>query len=120
MKCCNVKKIIGFVFFGTLAFIGFGYLFMALWNWLVPLLFNGPIITYWQGLGLIALSKIFFGKPGGRGRCCCKGGKSISWKNRWREKFEKMSDSEKSEFKNRMKAKFCNTSREENTNAVCE
>lgn len=28
---------------------------MWLWNWLVPELFNGPTITFWQSAGLFVL-----------------------------------------------------------------
>jgi len=28
---------------------------MSLWNWLIPLLFHGPVITFWQTVGLIVL-----------------------------------------------------------------
>ena len=35
---------------------------MWLWNWLMPMLFNLPEITFWQALGLNALSTILF-KP---------------------------------------------------------
>ncbi|MBK7650957.1 MAG: hypothetical protein IPJ20_09725 [Flammeovirgaceae bacterium] len=34
---------------------------MYLWNWVIPEVFNGPVINFWQTLGLLALSKIFFG-----------------------------------------------------------
>ena len=33
----------------------------VLWNWLVPELFNGPEINYWQSLGLFSLSQIMLG-----------------------------------------------------------
>lgn len=36
----------------------FTYVVMLLWNWLVPELFSGPILTYWQTLGILLLSKI--------------------------------------------------------------
>jgi hypothetical protein len=35
---------------------------MWLWNWLMPGIFNLPEITFWQALGLNALSTILF-KP---------------------------------------------------------
>jgi hypothetical protein len=38
-----------------------GFVAMSLWNWLVPALFSGPMITYWQALGLIVLSRLLFG-----------------------------------------------------------
>ena len=31
-----------------------------LWNWLMPNLFNMPIITFWQALGLNMLAGILF------------------------------------------------------------
>ena len=45
---------------------GFGT--MYLWNWLVPLLFHGPVVTFLQALGLLVLSKILFGGFGRSGR----------------------------------------------------
>ena len=38
----------------------FGYIVMSLWNWLMPALFEGRLITFWQALGVLALSKILF------------------------------------------------------------
>lgn len=38
----------------------FGFVVMSLWNWLVPALFGGRIITFWQALGVLVLSKILF------------------------------------------------------------
>ena len=43
-----------------------GLVVMLLWNWLVPELFAGHAVTYWQALGLLALSRILFGGLGGR------------------------------------------------------
>lgn len=34
------------------------WLFMYLWNWLVPQVFNGNKINYWQALALIVLARI--------------------------------------------------------------
>lgn len=33
---------------------------MWLWNWLMPVIFKLPEITFWQALGLNVLSGIFF------------------------------------------------------------
>jgi hypothetical protein len=33
---------------------------MWLWNWLMPSIFGLPFITFWQALGLNALSAILF------------------------------------------------------------
>jgi hypothetical protein len=32
-----------------------------LWNWLMPLLFGLPEVTFWQAVGVLALSRILFG-----------------------------------------------------------
>jgi len=48
-----------------------GTLVMALWNWLMPGLFGWHTIGFWQALGLLILSRIFFGGfrgPSGIGR----------------------------------------------------
>jgi hypothetical protein len=68
-----VPLIIAAVTFGT----------MSLWNWLVPELFSGPYITFWQTLGLLILSKILFG--GFRGRHQHHG---PPWRQHWRRRME--------------------------------
>lgn len=39
----------------------FGTFVMALWNWLMPTLFNLPMITFSQALGLFVLGRILTG-----------------------------------------------------------
>ena len=39
-----------------------GYPLMLLWNWLMPIIFGLPEITFWQAIGLNFLSTILF-KP---------------------------------------------------------
>lgn len=34
--------------------------FWALWNWLMPVIFGLPMISFWQALGLLFLSSIMF------------------------------------------------------------
>jgi hypothetical protein len=61
------------------------WLVMLLWNWLMPAVFSGArTIDYWQTLGLIVLSRVFFG--GGHGR----------WKGRRR--WENMSADERAKL----------------------
>ena len=49
---------------GLAAVAVFGFVLMWLWNWLVPEVFSGPVITYWQTIGLFVLSKILFSGMG--------------------------------------------------------
>ncbi|MCB0481571.1 MAG: hypothetical protein KDC83_09070 [Flavobacteriales bacterium] len=57
--------IVGYVIFGIFAVtamaILFGYIIMSLWNWLMPELFDLPVISYWQAVGLFILAKFLFG-----------------------------------------------------------
>jgi hypothetical protein len=86
--------------------LGFGYVTMSLWNWLMPAVFGLKVITYWQAFGMLILAKILFGgfhKGGRRHGCGHSGGwgrhgrwgRNEEWKKRWEEKMAKMSPEEK-------------------------
>jgi hypothetical protein len=61
----GVMRIIGWTIGGLVcaAVLGllFGWFVQALWNWLMPGLFNLKAITYWQAFGIVFLAKILFG-----------------------------------------------------------
>lgn len=61
----KVLKITGMTILGIGAAFLFGLVIMWLWNWLMPLIFGLPEVTYWQGIGLLILSSILFGRLGG-------------------------------------------------------
>jgi hypothetical protein len=65
---CNVWKCIGWGVLGVLGFVAIaallGLVIMALWNALIPGIFNLPVIGYWQALGLAILSRMLFGGMG--------------------------------------------------------
>jgi hypothetical protein len=72
---------------------------------LVPVLFAGPVLTFWQALGLLALSKILFwsfGKGGGHWRRR-HGGHWGYWSAKWKE----MSPEDRERFKQKMNEKWC-------------
>ncbi len=58
MKALNVLKYVGFGILGVGFMIGVIFGVQALWNWLIPTLFNGPALTFWQTVGIFLLSKI--------------------------------------------------------------
>jgi membrane-bound ClpP family serine protease len=58
MKALNVLKYVGFGILGIGFVIGVIFGVQALWNWLIPELFNGPVLNWWQTAGLFLLSKI--------------------------------------------------------------
>ena len=56
------------VILAILLFIAIGgAIVMGLWNWLLPALFDGPRITFWQAVGILALCRILFGGFGRHG-----------------------------------------------------
>jgi hypothetical protein len=70
MKKMRFLKYVGFGILG-LAFVVLAvYVTMSLWNWLIPMLFHGPVLTFWQTAGLFLLSKILLTgvAPGGHHR----------------------------------------------------
>ena len=89
----NCKKWAKYIPLSILLFVvaifAFSYIVMSLWNWLVPELFSGPMITMWQAIGLLVLSKILLGSFSHRYCKCHKHHSShIEWKNKCREIFK--------------------------------
>lgn len=90
----------------TVFILLFGFITMNLWNWLVPVLFHGPVITFIQALGLLLLSKILFG--GFRGRGGRFGAGRERWQQRMQQKFANMTPEEKEKFKSKMQGRCGN------------
>src|SRR3982750_1635872 len=95
--------IVKFMVFGVLALVLIGLVTQTLWNWLVPVLFSGPVINFWQALGLLLLSKILFWSWGGKGHHQGGPWKGYYMKKRW----DGMSPEDKERFKQKMKDKWC-------------
>ena len=38
----------------------FAWPFMLLWNWLMPIIFHLPVITFWQSFGLLLIASFLF------------------------------------------------------------
>jgi len=75
-------------------FIG-GQVVKSLWNWLLPELFAWPQITFWQAVGLLALTRILFGGSG-----MMRGGGMNRWRFRRRmaERWDGMTPEERDRF----------------------
>ncbi|HEY0433188.1 MAG TPA: hypothetical protein VGC95_04915 [Chitinophagaceae bacterium] len=88
------RRVFLFILFAACAIVVFGGIVMLLWNnVLVPVLAIHTI-TFWQALGILALSKILFG--GFRGAWS---GKRNYWKQRMQQKWSSMTPDEKERFK---------------------
>jgi hypothetical protein len=60
-------KVLGVLLFVTIFIAGFGSGAFFLWNMMMPAIFGLPVITFWQAVGLLALSWLFFGGWRGMG-----------------------------------------------------
>jgi hypothetical protein len=80
----------------AIAFV-FGFVVKGLWNVLMPPIFGWHTITFWQGLGLLILSRILFGsfhRHGGGGR--------NRWRQHMRERWENMTPEDQEKFRKGM------------------
>jgi len=85
---------------GPIAIVLFAWLFgeviLHLWNWLLPPLFGFPMITFWQGLGLLVLCRILFGGwGGGKDRSRSRDDRAGRW--------ERMTPEEREKFRQNMR-----------------
>ncbi len=99
MKRNWVLRILKFAFFAILFLAVFTFFVMRLWNWLTPALFGWHVITYWQALGLLVLSKILFGGLRGGPR------RHWRWRGRMMERWEHMTPEEREKFRNSMRGR---------------
>jgi hypothetical protein len=76
-----------------------GEVVQQLWNWLAPALFGWRQITFWQGLGLLALCRILFGGFGGGG------GHRSRLRRRMDERWERMTPEEREKFQQGMRTR---------------
>ena len=93
MKPRKFLRILKFILIAAAAFTVFSFLIMHLWNWLMPALFGLHVITFWQAVGVLVLSKILFG--GFRPRF----GPGMQWRRRMMERWEQMTPEEREKFR---------------------
>src|SRR5574342_1117939 len=86
----------GIAFFAVMT-TALGFLVMALWNGIIPDLFKGPSLTFWQAVGLLLLSHILLRgwTPGRYGN----GWRRERWRRRFEEKLAAMTPMEREKFK---------------------
>ncbi len=107
MKKYQILKCIQIALWATLAALGIGFIVMMLWNCLIPELFGGPAISFFQALGILLLAKILFGgfkKGGGHcPQCGSRWQKHGRWRESMKEKLANMSPEQKEKFKTNFK-----------------
>ena len=87
----NERKIAGIIVMALVGALVFSAIVMLLWNALLPELFHLPVITIWQALGLLVLSKILFGG--------FRGGPFRNKRDNLRQAWGNMSPEEREQFK---------------------
>ncbi len=108
--------VLKFIVMGVVMLGLLGLVTQQLWNWLIPQLFAGPVVTFWQALGLLLLSKIFFWSFSKGGHSSRKPG----WGYYWSQKWKGMSPEERERLKQKMKEKWCYPDKEETENRRSE
>ena len=83
---------------GLLLFVAIGgQVVMLLWNWLLPTLFGWRQITFWQALGILALSRILVGGFGHHGS------HRSGFRRRMSEHWDQMSPDERERLRQRVR-----------------
>jgi hypothetical protein len=107
METNKNNKYSKFFFFIPMMIFGLSalsFIVMQLWNWLMPLIFKLPTISFFQAAGLFALSKILFSSFNFNAR-----NKRMALKHKMMEdKMMHMSEEERQEFKEQWKKRCGN------------
>ncbi|SNS47536.1 hypothetical protein SAMN05421770_1011133 [Granulicella rosea] len=101
MKRYGFFKAVKFLVFIAIVAFALGYVTMHLWNWLMPAIFGLTRITWFQAVGLLLLSKLFFSGIHHHG-----GGRR-HWKNHMKERWVGMSEEERERFRAGMRGRGC-------------
>lgn len=91
-----VAKAVAIAVAVVLALAVFSWAVMLLWNYVVPPVFHGPLIGYWQAFTLLVLSRILFG--GLRG---WRGSHGHWRRHMWRERWESLTPEERARLRER-------------------
>ncbi len=62
----GVRHVVGGIAIALAFVLAFGFFVRLLWNWLMPAIFGLRAITYLQGIGLLLLARVLFGRVGQR------------------------------------------------------
>ncbi|OLD82093.1 MAG: hypothetical protein AUI33_00435 [Ignavibacteria bacterium 13_1_40CM_2_61_4] len=97
MKPWWIFRIGKFIAILIVASLVLGLAVMVLWNAMVPALFGGPSLTFWQAVGLLVLSHLLLRGwgPWRHGN----GWRHERWKSRFEEKLASMTPEEREKFR---------------------
>ncbi|RXF68903.1 hypothetical protein [Arcticibacter tournemirensis] len=93
-----VRKALLIILFVPTVITVLTFVVMALWNSVLTEVISVKPVSFWQAMGILALSKILFGFGGGKG----PGRHSFWWNKRMQSKMRSMSPEEREKFKEEM------------------
>ena len=105
----RIGKGILFLIVGLLVF---GLIVMGLWNVIIPEVFKGPVLGFWQAVGLLLLSHLLL-----RGWAPWRygnGWRRDRWRRRFEEKLASMTPEEREKFKEEWKSRCGHSEFEKN------
>lgn len=91
---------VGFLALIVVAVVAFGWIVMQLWNAVLPDVFGWKTISYFQALGLLVLSKIFFGG-------WHRGGHHHGCHHRRHDGWANLSDEEREKLRSKFRHRWC-------------
>ncbi|PYU19715.1 MAG: hypothetical protein DMG32_23855 [Acidobacteria bacterium] len=90
-----------FILFAIVAALVLSFVFMQLWNWLMPAVFGLHLISFWQALGLLVLGRLLLGGFLGPWR------RGMHWRGRMMERWAQMTPEEREKFRAGMQGGRC-------------
>jgi hypothetical protein len=100
MKSNWLGKLAGIALLAIIVIAGFGQAVLQLWNLVVPDVFGLRPITFWQAVGLLALSWLLFGS----GPAMFRSPRSAHWRHRMAERLEQMPAEERAMLRQGLKS----------------
>lgn len=97
MKSWWMLKVVKMLALVIVATVALGFFVMLLWNALIPEIFKGPQLSFWQAIGLLVLSHILL-RGWGRWHYA-NGWRHDRWKKKFEEKLAAMTPEEREQFK---------------------
>ena len=98
MKGYRIARALKLLLLGAVTVTLFSGVVMGFWNWLMPAIFGSRVITFWQALGLLVLSRILFGRVGGPRR-------GMHWRHRMMGRWSQMTPEEREKLMEGMKGR---------------
>ncbi len=108
----SAGKVLLVIVLGAAAITAITFVIMTLWNRVLVEVVSVNPVSFWQAMGIFALSKILFGFGGGRGH----GGHPFWWNREIRQKMRNMNEEEREKFKEEMCRRMSFWHRGEETN----